>query len=55
MAKLNYLKDDKYNISRYTGALMPKSIPETLERKSHLPTQRQPESNVEIPGTKKEK
>jgi hypothetical protein len=48
MAKLNYLKDDKSNISRYTDTLMVKSIPKMLET-GH------PESNVVIPRTKKEK
>jgi hypothetical protein len=55
MADLDYLKDDKSNISRYAGTPMVKSIPKTLGRKCHLPTRRQPESNVVIPGTKKEK
>ena len=47
MAKLDYLKDDKSNISRYTGTLMAGSTPKTLGT-GH------PEPNVVIPGTKKE-
>lgn len=47
MAKLDYLKDDKANLSKYTGTPMVKSIPKTLGT-GH------PESNVAIPGTKKE-
>jgi len=48
MAELDHLKDDKSNISRFTGILMVKSIPETSGT-GH------PESNVVISGTKKEK
>jgi hypothetical protein len=48
MAKLDHLKDDKSNISRFTGILMIKSIPKTLGTGS-------PELNVVISGTKKEK
>ena len=48
MAELDHLKDDKSNISRFTGTLMVKSIPKTLGT-GHS------ESNVVIPGTKKDK
>jgi hypothetical protein len=48
MAKLDNLKDDKSNLSRYTGTLMVRSIPKTLGI-GH------PESKVVIPRTKKEK
>jgi hypothetical protein len=46
MANLDYLKDDKSNISRYTGPLMAGSTPKTLGT-GH------PKSNAAIPATKK--
>jgi len=55
MADLDYLRNDKSNLSRYTGAPMVKSIPKTLGRNCHLPTRTQPESIIVIPGIEREK